>query len=89
MHKPQAFLHARKAKPSTLDRGFCIKTHTEIADGKLNLSRASPQAHFEALDHTMLRSLLSGIYRLFAGAEGNYLLGSPSETRVSEAPMKS
>ena len=44
MQKPQALLHAREAKPNALNCGFCIKTRTSIADGKLNLSRASPQA---------------------------------------------
>ena len=36
---------------------FYIKTRTEIADGEVNLSRASPQAHFEALYPTMLRGI--------------------------------
>jgi hypothetical protein len=42
VNQPNSLLHAREAKPSALHCGFCIKTCTKIADGEVNLSRASP-----------------------------------------------
>ena len=60
-----------KTKPPALQCGFQVKARAGIADREMNLTRRSPQAHFEALCPAMLRRVVQGLLQDAKKAKGN------------------